>query len=76
MALSKDLLCVCEVNRIMLDHLDFHCDLEVDEELIEPAEIPRRITEQEEAAIGTISAMRKEAAEHEKKLHAVMLRTA
>ena len=43
MALSKDLLRVCEVNRIMLDHLDFHCDLEVDEELIEPAEIPRRI---------------------------------
>ena len=42
MALSKDLLRVCEVNRIMLDHLDFHCDLEVDEELIEPA-MPRRI---------------------------------
>ena len=43
MALSKDLLRVCEVNRIMLDHLDFHCDLEVDEELIEPDEIPRKI---------------------------------
>ena len=43
MSLSKELLRVCEVNRIMMSHLDFHIDLEVDEELIEPAELPRRI---------------------------------
>ena len=43
MALSKDLLRVCEVNRIMKDHLDFMCDVEIDEVSIEPAELPRRI---------------------------------
>jgi len=40
MASLKELLHVCEVNRIMEDHLDNFCDVKIDEESIEPAILP------------------------------------
>ena len=39
MSLFRDLLRVSEINRIMRDRLDFICDVEIDESLIEPAEL-------------------------------------
>ena len=39
MSLFRDLLRVSEINRIMSDQLDFICDVEIDESLIEPAEL-------------------------------------
>ena len=39
MSLFRDLLRVLEINRIMRDRLDFICDVEIDESLIEPAEL-------------------------------------
>ena len=44
MSLCRDLLRVSEINRIMRDRLDFICDVEVDESMYEPAELPRRVT--------------------------------
>ena len=43
MSLFRDLLRVSEINRIMRDRLDFICDVEVDESMYEPAELPRRV---------------------------------
>ena len=43
MSLSKELLRVCEANRIRMDHLDFVIDVEVAESIMEPARLPRRI---------------------------------
>ena len=40
MASLKELLHVCEVNRIREDHLDNFCDVKIDEESIEPAILP------------------------------------
>ena len=39
MSLFRDLLRVSEIDRIMRDRLDFICDVEIDESLIEPAEL-------------------------------------
>ena len=43
MSLSKELLRVCEANRIRREHLDFVVDVEIAESILEPAELPRRI---------------------------------
>ena len=43
MALSREYHRVSEMNRIMRDHLDFLCDVEIEEELTEPAALPKRI---------------------------------
>ena len=42
MALSKELLRVCEVNRIMKDYFDFMCDVETDELSTETVALPLR----------------------------------
>ena len=43
MALSREYHRVSEMNRIMRDHLDFLFDVEIEEEPIEPAALPKRI---------------------------------
>ena len=43
MALSREYHRVSEMNRIMRDHLDFLCNVEIEEELTEPDALPKRI---------------------------------